>query len=77
MSNIYTPSLEQYPEYTNVCINNVVIFETQDRTLAKTIFFYLCKFESNHWNILLELASILSEQDVGGALAEAFKLHQS
>lgn len=77
MTNIYTPSLEQYPEYTNVCINNVVIFETQDRTLAKTIFFYLCKFESNQWNILLELASILSEQDVGGALAEAFKLHQS
>jgi len=72
-----TPSLEQYPEYTNVCINNVVIFETQDKMLAKTIFFYLCKFENNQWNILLELASILSEQDVGGALAEAFKLHQS
>jgi len=71
------PSLEQYPEYTNVCINNVVIFETKDKKLAKDIFFYLCKFDNSQWSILLEMASILSEQDVGGALAKAFKLHQS
>ena len=72
-----TPSLEQYPEYANVCINNVVIFETKDKRLAKDIFFYLCKFDDNQWHMLLEMAAILSEQDIGGALAQAFRLHQS
>jgi len=76
MSKIYTPSLEQYPTYNNVCINDVIVFKTSDNLLAREIFFRLCKLENQDWTILLELTPILQNQDIGDRLAEVFKLHQ-
>lgn len=74
MTNI--PSLEIYPDYAKLCVNNKMIFKTKDIKMAKFFFNMLASANSEQWAMLEELVAVAQRYNVVDNLAFAIDFHE-